>query len=83
MTIEKNILFAERVPSGDRWRIINGENIYNSLTETLEAWYQECITKPQAFRLEPLKGKLYYITTQEVEIKEPEPKKYNIYGELE
>ena len=37
--------------------------------------------KPSAFRLEPLKGNLYIITTEEVEIIKPKPKTFNLYGE--
>ncbi len=81
--VEKNIQIAERVPPGDRWKLLNGEKVYDSLTEVLNAWYQQATTKPQAFRLEPLKGKLYIITTQEIEIPKPEPKKYDLYGDFE
>ena len=78
MKQEKIIELANRVPPGDRWDI-NGI-IYNSLTEALNAYYISCVTKPQAFRLEPLKGKLYVIIEEEFEVK---PKTYNIYGEDE
>ena len=57
MKQEKNIEIATRVPPGDKWNV-EGEGIYNSLTEALNAYYVTCVTKPQAFRLEPLKGKL-------------------------
>ena len=80
MEQEKNILIAKRVPPGDRWSLLNGEDtVYNSLTETLEAYYQKSTIKPQAFRLEPLKGELYVITTENVEA--PPPRKFNIYGD--
>lgn len=78
MKQEKNIEIANRVPPGDRWEI-NGK-IYNSLTEALNAYYVESTVKPSAFRLEPLKGKLYVIREEEKEVK---PKTYNIYGEDE
>jgi len=81
--IEKNIQIAERVPPGDSWRLLSGEKVYTSLTETLNAYYQQSVHKPQAFRLEPLKGKLYIITTEEIEIPKPEPKKYDLYGDFE
>jgi hypothetical protein len=29
------------------------------------------------------KGKLYIITTEEIEIPKPEPKKYDLYGDYE
>jgi hypothetical protein len=78
MKQEKIIEIANHVPPGDRWEI--NKKIYNSLTEALNAYYVECTIKPSAFRLEPLKGKLYVIKEEEFEIK---PKTYNIYGEDE
>jgi hypothetical protein len=80
MIEEKNILIARRQAPGDQWFLLSDEKtIYKSLTETLEAYYQQSENKPQAFRLEPLKGELYVITTGEVA--PPPPKKYNIYGD--
>ncbi len=81
--VEKNIQIAERVPPGDRWKLLSDEKVYTSLTDTLNAYFQLATVKPQAFRLEPLKGKLYIITTEEVEIPKPEPKKYDLYGDFE
>jgi hypothetical protein len=78
MKQEKTIEIANRIAPGDRWEV-NGK-IHNSLTEALNAYYVESIVKPSAFRLEPLKGKLYVIREEEFEIK---PKTYNIYGEDE
>lgn len=80
--VEKNILIAKRVPPGDRWTLIdNGKDIHNSLTETLEAYFQETQVKCE-FRLAPLKGELYMITTEEVAPPPPPPaKKFNIYGD--
>lgn len=81
MEQEKNILIAKRVPPSDRWSLVNDGpegKIYNSLTETLEAYFQ-VTQKPCEFRLAPLKGELYMITTEEVS---PEPpKRFNIYGD--
>ena len=37
--VEKNIQIAERVPPGDRWKLLNVEKVYDSLTEVLNAWY--------------------------------------------
>lgn len=79
--VEKNILIAKRVPPGDRWSLLNEDKIHSSLTETLEAYFQETQTKCE-FRLAPLKGELYMITTEEVApIAPPPPKKFNIYGD--
>jgi hypothetical protein len=79
--IEKNILIAERVPPGDQWKVVGVEQTQLSLTDALNAYYVNAVVKPQAFRLEPLKGMLYIITTEEVEILQPKPKTFNLYGE--
>ena len=78
MEQEKNILIAKRVPPGDRWSLLNEDKVHNSLTETLEAYYQKS-GAPYDFKLAPLKGELYIITTENVET--PPPKKFNIYGD--
>lgn len=76
--VEKNILIAQRVPPGDRWTLLNEEKVHNSLTEALEAYFQKAQTRCE-FRLAPLKGELYMITTEEVA--PPPPKKFNLYGD--
>ena len=76
--VEKNILIAKRVPPGDRWTLEGGKDIHNSLTETLEAYFKKSGIGCD-FRLSPLKGELYMITTEEV-VPEP-PKRFNIYGD--
>ena len=43
MEIEVYRLIATRVPPSDRWRLVDDgpeSKIYSSLTETLEAYYQ-------------------------------------------
>ena len=77
---EVNILIAQRVPPGDRWSLINEDIIHKSLTETLEAHFQKT-KEPCEFRLAPLKGELYMITTKEETVKVEPPKKFNIYGD--
>jgi len=79
--IEKNIEIANRLPPGDRWQVIGVKEIQNGLTDALEAYYNVSTIKPKAFRLGLTEGKLYAILTDEIEIKEPEPKKYSIYGD--
>jgi hypothetical protein len=79
--IEKNILIAERVPPGDQWNVVGVNEVQTSLTEALNAYYMNAKVKPEAFRLEPLKGMLYIITTEEVEVLQPKPKTFNLYGE--
>jgi hypothetical protein len=80
MEQEKNILIARRVPPSDQWCLVDDEKqiVYKSLTETLEAYYQKTQTKCE-FRLAPLKGEIYMITTENIET--PPPKKFNIYGD--
>jgi hypothetical protein len=83
-TFEKLQLIANRVPPSDRWRLVLEEHnsiIHPSLTDALEAWFQVVTSKPRAFRLDLVQGKLYAIFSEEVEIQEPEPKKYSIYGD--
>jgi len=78
---EKNIEIGYRVPPGDNWKMSNVNEVQKSITDALEAWYQKATIKPQAFRLDLISGKLYAIVNNEVEIIEPEPKKYSIYGD--
>jgi hypothetical protein len=81
--VEKNILIAKRVPPGDRFVLIDDKTntVHSSLTETLEAYFQQTQTKCE-FRLAPLKGEIYMITTEEVAPAPPPPvKKFNIYGD--
>lgn len=78
---EKLVEIAKRVPPGDRWEVEGVKEIQKSLTDALEAFYQVSTSKPIAFRLDLAKSKLYGIFNSEVEIKEPEPKKYSIYGD--
>ena len=81
-TKEELVLIAKRRPPGDQWVLITGQSIvYPSLTDTLEAYFQE-IQQPCDFRLAPVKGELYAITTATVEkAPPPPPKKYNLYGD--
>jgi hypothetical protein len=80
MEQEKNILIARRVPPSDQWCLVDDEKqiVHKSLTETLEAYYQKTQNKCE-FRLAPLKGELYMITTENTEA--PPPKRFNIYGD--
>ena len=81
--VEKNILIARRVPPSDRWCLVDDETntIHLSITETLEAYFQKTQAKCE-FRLAPLKGELYMITTEDVAPPPPPPvKKFNIYGD--
>lgn len=81
--VEKLTLIAQRVPPGDRYRLVsNGPEgpIHTSLTDTLEAYMVKTEFRGE-YRLAPLKGELYAIRTTEEEI-QPEPiKQFSIYGE--
>jgi hypothetical protein len=82
--VEKLVEIAHRVKGkGDTWTLLANNQVYSSLTEVLNAYYVLATSKPQAFRLEPMNGVCYIITTKEIEIPKPEPKKYDIYGDFE
>jgi len=80
---EKLIKIADRQPPGDRWTVVGTNSIQIGLTDALEAYYRVATVKPTAFRLELTQGVLYAIVSSEVEIKEPKPKQYSIYGDYE
>lgn len=81
-TEEKLIQIARRVPPGDRWQLDGDNIIQKSLTEALEAYFQKT-GKAADYRLSPISGKLYVITTEEIEIKPEPPKQFSIYGDYE
>jgi len=77
MENEFNELIATRVAGkGDTWKLIEGDTEYPSLTETLEAYFQNTGNKC-SFRLEPLNSKLFAIKQGKPE----PPKRFNIYGD--
>ena len=78
---EELILIAKRRPLGDSWVLLSDPNhVYPSLTEALEGYFQET-QQPCDFRLSPIKGELYAISTTVAEIKPIPPKKFNMYGD--
>jgi DNA topoisomerase VI subunit B len=79
--VEKLFEMAVRVPPGDNWKVVGVDKVQPSLTDALEAWFQVATVKPKAFRLDLVAGKLFAIIPSEVEIPEPEVKRYNIYGD--
>ena len=81
--VEKNVLIANRVPPGDNWKLVIDPNqTYKSLTDALEAYFQETGNRCE-FRLAPLDSKLYAINVEEHIIEEPKPKQFSIYGDYE
>lgn len=78
---EELVLIAKRRPPGDSWVLLSDPNhVYPSLTEALEGYFQET-QQPCDFRLSPIKGELYVISTTIAEIKPIPPKKFNMYGD--
>lgn len=84
--VEDKELIATRVPPGDNWELNNRElgieagTVYEGLVNTLSQYMRKTGFKGH-YRLEPLEGKLYKITQQQVEVKKPQPQVYDIYGE--
>ena len=75
-------LIAERVPPGDNWElVIDKDNVIGGLVQTLTQYMRKTKFKGH-YRLEPLNGKLFAIVTKEIDVKEPEPEKFDLYGEL-
>ena len=74
-------LIAERVPPGDNWELtIDRGNKIEGLVQTLTQYMRKTKFKGH-YRLEPLNGKLFAIIQNEIEVKEPEPEKFDLYGE--
>lgn len=79
--VEKNELIAVRIPPGDNWElVIDKETVIEGLVPTLTQYMRKTKFKGH-YRLEPLNGKLFAIRQEEVEVKEPEPEKFDLYGE--
>ena len=79
--IEKLELIASRVPPGDQWElVIDKENVIDGLVQTLTQYMRKTKFKGH-YRLEPLNGRLYAIREEEVEVTEPEPERFDLYGE--
>ena len=79
--VEQKELIAERVPPGDNWElVIDRDNVIEGLVQTLTQYMRKTKFKGH-YRLEPLNGKLYAILTKEVDIEEPEPETWDLYGE--
>jgi hypothetical protein len=78
---EENVLIATRKAPGDNWILeIDRGTIVEGLVMALTTYMRKTKFKGH-YRLEPLKGKLYAIRTEEVEIEEPVQMVYDLYGE--
>ena len=74
-------LIAERVPPGDKWELtIDRGTTIDGLVQTLTQYMRKTKFKGH-YRLEPLNGKLYALKEQQVELPEPEPEVWDLYGE--
>jgi hypothetical protein len=75
---EQKELVLKRVPPGDRWVFADGsqKNIYPSLTDALEGWYQE--NGDTNFYIEARNGTVEIIREEEVE---KPVKRFSLYGE--
>jgi hypothetical protein len=75
---EQKELVLKRVPPGDRWVFADGsqKNIYPSLTDALEGWYQT--NGDTNFYIEARNGTVEIIKEEEVE---KPVKRFSLYGE--
>ena len=79
---EEKQLVLKRVPPGDRWIFAGAKegnirgDVYPSLTDALEAWYQT--NGDTNFYIEARKGTVEIIKQEEVEIP---VKRFSLYGE--
>lgn len=74
---EQKELALNRVPPGDRWTFAKSpNNVYKSLTDALEAWYQS--HGDTNFYIEARKGTVHIIKQEEVEVP---VKRFSLYGE--
>jgi hypothetical protein len=75
---EQKELVLKRVPPGDRWVFADGsqKNIYPSLTDALEGWYQT--NGDTNFYIEARNGTVEIIRQEEVE---KPVKRFSLYGE--
>ena len=80
-TIESSVLIAERVPPGDKWElVIDKENVIDGLVQALTQYMRKTKFKGN-YRLKPLKGRLYAIKEEQIDIEDPEPERFDLYGE--
>jgi hypothetical protein len=78
---EERVLIANRMPPGDNWElVIDQGSTIESLVMALTMYMRKTKFKG-SYQLDPLDGKLYAIEKQEVEVVEPEPMKFDLYGE--
>ena len=78
---EEKVLIATRVPPGDNWElVIDQGTTIEGLVMALTMYMRKTKFKGH-YRLEPLNGKLFAIVVEEITLPEPEPEKWDLYGE--
>ena len=78
---EEKKLIATRVPPGDNWElVIDQGTTIEGLVMALTMYMRKTKFKGH-YRLEPLNGKLYAIVEEEINVPEPEPEVWDLYGE--
>jgi hypothetical protein len=78
---EEKVLIANRMPPGDNWElVIDQGTTIEGLVMALTMYMRKTKFKG-SYQLDPLDGKLYAIEKQEIEVVEPEPMKFDLYGE--
>ena len=81
--VENSKLIAVRVPPGDNWElVIDKETVIEGLVQTLTQYMRKTKFKGH-YRLEPLNGKLFAIVEEEINLPEPEPEVWDLYGEYQ
>ena len=79
--LEEKTLIANRMPPGDNWElVIDQGTTIEGLVMALTMYMRKTKFKG-SYQLDPLDGKLYAIEKQEIEVVEPEPMKFDLYGE--
>ena len=78
---EEKVLIANRMPPGDNWElVIDQGTTIEGLVMALTMYMRKTKFKG-SYQLDPLDGKLYAIEKQEIEVVEPEPMKFDLYGD--
>ena len=83
--LESTTLIAVRQPPGDNWKLVSksgqpvGEEI-EGLVQTLTQFMRKNKFTGN-YRLEPLNGKLFAITEEEIVLPEPKVEVWDLYGE--
>jgi len=72
---KKETLILQRIPPGDNWKHINGEEMFTSLTSALSFAYRQ--TKIKEFHVSAAEGKVWIISDEEMRVPEID----SLYGD--